>query len=230
MMARQPRFNIADVTQHVIQRGNNRQPIFFADADYARYREILATAAKRHACAVHAYVLMPNHVHLLVTPRRPASVAKLMQSLGGRYVRYVNQTHGRTGTLWEGRYRSSLVDGERYLLACLRYIELNPVRAMIVSNPADYRWSSHRHHARGEADALITEHPLYDALGPTPEARRAAYRALFETALDEGLLSSIRNALNQGRAVAGPLFLADMESRLQRSLAPAGRGRPRRAT
>ena len=229
-MARQPRFNIADVSQHVIQRGNNRQPIFFTDADYARYRDILATAAKRHACAVHAYVLMPNHVHLLVTPRRPASVSKLMQSLGGRYVRYVNETHGRTGTLWEGRYRASLVDGERYLLACCRYIELNPVRAMIVSDPAEFRWSSHRHHARGEADALITEHPLYDALGPTPEARRAAYRALFETALDEGLLSSIRGALNQGRAVAGPLFLADMESRLQRSLAPAGRGRPRRAT
>ncbi len=99
---------------------------------------------------------------------------------------------------------------------------------MIVSDPADYRWSSYRHHALGEADALITEHPLYDALGPTPEARRAAYRALFGTALDEGLVSSIRGALNQGRAVAGPLFLADMESRLQRSLAPAGRGRPRR--
>ncbi len=227
-MARQPRFNIADVPQHVIQRGNNRQPIFFADTDYARYRDTLATAAKRHACEVHAYVLMPNHVHLLVTPRRPASVSKLMQSLGGRYVRYVNATHGRTGTLWEGRYRASLVDGERYLLACLRYIELNPVRAMIVSDPADYRWSSHRHHALGEADALITEHPLYDALGPTPEARRAAYRALFEAAMDEGLVSSIRGALNQGRAVAGPLFLADMESRLQRSLAPAGRGRPRR--
>ncbi len=227
-MARQPRFNIADVPQHVVQRGNNRQPIFFADADYARYRDTLATAAKRHACAVHAYVLMPNHVHLLVTPRRPASVSKLMQSLGGRYVRYVNATHGRTGTLWEGRYRASLVDGERYLLACLRYIELNPVRAKMVTGPAEYRWSSHRHHALGEADALITEHPLYDALGPTPEARRAAYRALFEAAIDEGLLSSIRGALNQGRAVAGPLFLAEMESRLQRSLAPAGRGRPRR--
>ena len=227
-MARQPRFNIADVPQHVIQRGNNRQPIFFTDADYARYRDTLATAAKRHACAVHAYVLMPNHVHLLVTPRRPASVSKMMQSLGGRYVRYVNETHGRTGTLWEGRYRSSLVDGERYLLACMRYIELNPVRAAMVTSPADYRWSSHRHHALGEADALITEHPLYDALGPTPEARRTAYRALFEAAIDEGLLSSIRGALNQGRAVAGPLFLADMESRLQRSLAPAQRGRPRR--
>ena len=227
-MARQPRFNIADVPQHVVQRGNNRQPIFFADADYRRYLDDLATAAKRHACEVHAYALMPNHVHLLMTPRRPASVSKLMQSLGGRYVRYVNETHGRTGTLWEGRYRASLVDSERYLLACCRYIELNPVRANMVTDPAGFRWSSHRHHALGETDAVITEHPLYHALGPTPEARRAAYRALFEAAMDEGLLSSIRGALNQGRAVAGPLFLAEMESRLQRSLAPAGRGRPRR--
>ena len=141
-MPRHPRFNLAGVPQHIVQRGHNRQPTFIDDADYRRYLVTLGSAARAHACDVHAYVLMPNHVHLLVTPRRSAGVSGLMQWLSGRYAQYVNIAHGRSGSLWEGRYRASLVDSEHYLLACYRYIELNPVRAGLVGDPGAYPWSS----------------------------------------------------------------------------------------
>ena len=236
-MPRHPRFNLAGVPQHIVQRGHNRQPTFIDDADYRRYLVTLGSAARAHACDVHAYVLMPNHVHLLVTPRRSAGVSGLMQWLSGRYAQYVNIAHGRSGSLWEGRYRASLVDSEHYLLACYRYIELNPVRAGLVGDPGAYPWSSHGHNGAGVGDSLIVEHPLYGALGGSGDERRAAYRALFAGATgatgeadeaEERQLRAIRVALNQGGVLGGESFTVQMEARLARRLRPGRRGRPRR--
>ncbi len=227
-MPRQPRFNLADIPQHVVQRGNNRQATFFADADYDRYLEYLKSAAEAHCCEVHAYVLMPNHVHLLVTPRTDAAVSKLMQTLGGRYVQYVNAAYGRTGTLWGGRYKASVVDSERYLLTCYRYIELNPVRANMVRHPADYPWSSYRHHGVGEINDLIVEHPLYGALGRSPDERRSAYRGLFPRQVEGEPVIEIRAELNKARVLGGERFREEIEARVSRSVRPAKRGRPRK--
>ena len=160
-MARPPRLDLPGVPQHVIQRGNNRAACFFGDADRRFYLKCLAEAAARRGCAVHAYVLMSNHVHLLTTPTERGAVAAMLQDLGRGYVRIINTIHGRTGTLWEGRYRSSLVDSERYLLICHRYIELNPVRAGMVSDPMEYSWSSHAHYTGTRPSKLITEHAVF---------------------------------------------------------------------
>jgi len=160
-MARKPRFNLVGQPQHVIQRGNNREACFYAAQDYRFYLCCVGEAARKFACDVHAYVLMTNHVHLLVTPRAEQAIGNLMQSVGRRYVRYINHVYRRTGTLWEGRYKASLIDSERYLLACYRYIELNPVRAAMVASPAQYRWSSYRCNAVGKTDTLITPHVQY---------------------------------------------------------------------
>ncbi len=172
---------------------------------------------------------MPNHIHLLVTPLAPHAVSKLMQSLSGRYVQYVNAAHGRSGTLWEGRYKACIVESERYLLTCYRYIESNPVRAGIVRRPAAYPWSSFRHNAMGEPSGFIVQHPLYRALGAVPEERRSAYRALFRSHMDEAMLRRVRAALNQERALASARFRGEIEARVSRSLDPARRGRPRRS-
>jgi len=197
-MARFPRYFVPGCPQHVIQRGNNRSPLFLADIDYRVFLGVLQNAAQRYGCAIHAYVLMSNHVHLLVTPDQPTSLPKTMQSLGRRYVPYVNMTYQRTGTLWEGRYRATLVDSDRYLLSCYRYIELNPVRAQMVAQPGDYPWSSYRYHAVGEQDRLISPHPLYQALGQTESERQEGYRALVAEKLEEGCLRAIREATNKG--------------------------------
>ncbi len=226
-MPRQPRFNLAGVPQHIIQRGNNRQRTFFADDDYRRYLDYLASAARAHSCAVHAYALLPNHVHLLVTPGVAGAASKLMQSLSGRYVQYVNAAHGRSGTLWEGRYRACIVETERYLMTCHRYIELNPVRAGLVRRPADYPWSSFRHNGAGAPSGFVVQHALYRALGASPGERRAAYGALFQSPMEDGELRRIRTALNQERALAGRSFGDTMGARLSRSLGPARRGRPK---
>ena len=227
-MARPPRFNLADVPQHVIQRGNNRQATFFGDDDFQHYLDCLKAAASKHPCAVHAYVLMSNHVHLLMTPRTPGAVPLLMQSLGRRYVRHVNDTHRRTGTLWEGRYRACLVESERYLLACYRYIEMNPVRANLVNNPADYPWSSHRHNALGEGSDIILDHPLYEALGTSASERRAAYRDMFGHPMETGLLKDIRASVNGCRVLGRERFKDEIEAALGRRVRPATRGRPRK--
>lgn len=183
-MARRPRFAIAGVPLHVIQRGNNRNACFFDASDYRFYLECLAEAAEKYGCHIHAYVLMTNHVHILVTPNEDYAVSQMMQSVGRRYVGYVNRSYRRTGTLWEGRFKAALVDSERYLLVCSRYIELNPVRAKMVEGPGDYCWSSYRCNAHGVQDACITPHRLYEALGHDGETRQAAYRELFRFAVD----------------------------------------------
>lgn len=200
-MARQTRFGVVGFPQHVIQRGNNRQVCFFAPGDYSAYLAMLARACAKHGCALHAYVLMTNHAHLLVTPQAPDSVSRMMQTLGRNYVRYVNDIYQRTGTLWEGRYRAALVDNDRYVLTCYRYIELNPVRARMCDDPSQYQWSSYRANALGEQDAILAPHPTYAALARDQRQRGDAYRTLFERNLDDRAVQSIRHATHSGRAL-----------------------------
>jgi len=225
-MPRKLRFNLAGIPQHVIQRGNNRQPCFFADEDYHFYRDCLAEAARDFGCAIHAYVLMTNHVHLLVTPNSPPGIARMMQSLGRRYVQYVNYVYKRSGTLREGCYKASLVDAENDLLTCYRYTELNPVRANMVQRAEDYKWSSYRSHVYETSKAFLEDHPLYEALGATPEACRDAYRALFRPQLDPTVLAELRTALNRELITGSQRFKAEVEAMLRRSVRPGKRGRP----
>ncbi|MBK9160229.1 MAG: transposase [Nitrosomonadales bacterium] len=205
-MPRRPRIKLADVPQHVVQRGINREPCFFAEEDYHCYLHWLKKSAADWHCAIHAYVLMTNHVHLLLTSEKPDGIAKLMQSIGRRYVQYINRSYHRTGSLWEGRFKSGLVQVEEYLLTCMRYIELNPVRANMVNDPAQYRWSSYRHNGLGQVDERIAPHPLYLELGKNEGDRLAAYRALFRSELDDEALADIRLALAQGQPLGSERF------------------------
>ncbi|MGQ0545821.1 MAG: transposase [Betaproteobacteria bacterium] len=203
-MPRPPRLELAGVPLHVVQRGNNRAACFFSEADRRFYLKCLAKSATRTGCLIHAFVLMTNHVHLLVTPGAPGSVGAMLQDIGRRYVRVINAIHGRTGTLWEGRFKSSLVDTERYLLTCHRYIELNPVRAGLAAHPSAYPWSSHANYVSGKPNDLINEHAAYLGLGATPAERQAAFRELFLSELDEATLVHIREAVNAGRPLGSP--------------------------
>lgn len=184
---------------HVVQRGNNRGACFFSDGDRLAYLRFLRESGVEAGCQVHAYCLMTNHVHLLLTPDAADSCAMLMKRVGQLYVQHVNRVHGRTGTLWEGRFRSSIAATEHYVLACHRYIELNPVRAGLVSHPHDYPWSSYRGNAEGREDPLLSPHPAYRALGLDPEGLCGAYRGLFDVGLDSRLLEDIRGASRDGR-------------------------------
>lgn len=221
-MARRPRLELPGVPLHVIQRGNNRTACFVGDGDRRLYLKCLREAALRHACAVHAYVLMSNHVHLLVTPPSIGAVAATMQDVGRRYVRLFNQIHGRSGTLWEGRYKSSLIDSETYLLTCHRYIELNPVRVGLVKHPLEYRWSSHAHYATGVSNSLITRHSLLAQLPPEP----SHFQALLREEIGPEVLDRIRTSANRGWALGSDRFLDRVEALLGRSARPPKRGRP----
>jgi putative transposase len=228
-MPRKPRLSIPGQPQHVIQRGNNRQPIFVVDDDYRQFADMLALAADKHDCQIHAYVLMTNHVHLLATPRNDDGIGKMMQSLGRRYVQYFNFRNARTGTLWEGRYRATLVDTEQYLFACMRYIELNPVRAGMVTLPGEYRWSSFRCNAFGALDKLVTHHPQYLSLGASSPARQRAYRTLFDAEIEEASVDEIRRATNSAWVLGDVDFAETVVSRLNRRVTPVGRGGDRRS-
>ncbi|MBA2410532.1 MAG: transposase [Gammaproteobacteria bacterium] len=227
-MARLPRFFVPGQPLHAIQRGNNREAIFAAPEDYARFLEFLHDGVKRYACAIHAYVLMTNHFHLLVTPAKADSLSKLFQSVGRRYVQYFNFTYKRSGTLWEGRYRAAVIDAEHYLLTCMRYIELNPVRADMVEHPADYPYSSYVANAQGKADPLIAPHSIYRRLAKSDVTRQAAYRQLFRAHLSHVDLESIRDTLHKGWALGNPRFRAKIETLSGRRAAPLPKGRPRR--
>jgi putative transposase len=205
-MPRRPRINTPEVPHHIVQRGINREPCFFAEEDCHCYLHWLQKSAGDCRCAIHAYVLMTNHVHLLAIPEKPDGIAKMMQSIGRRYVQYINRSYRRTGSLWEGRYKFSLVHAEEYLLTCMRYIELNPVRANMVNDPAQYRWSSYRHNGLGEMDERITPHSLYLSLGKDEAERLAEYRGLFRSELDEAALADIRLALAQGQPLGSERF------------------------
>ena len=227
-MARLPRYFVKDQPQHIIQRGNNRQPIFAADADYRFYLECLQAAAEHQGLAIHSYVLMTNHAHLLVTPETDHSIGKTLQSLGRRYVQYFNYTYGRTGTLWEGRYKATLIDSDRYFLTCMRYIELNPVRAGMVKHPGDYAWSSYAANAWGADNALVTPHPTYRQLGLWHADRQSAYRQLFRAEISVNELEGIRQATNTGWVLGNDRFREKIEYLSGRRSSPKPRGRPRK--
>lgn len=227
-MARKPRFDLPGYPLHIIQRGLDRQACFFAVEDYRRYLELMQEAAEKYDCHVHAYVLMTNHVHMLVTPQQSLGVSFMMQRLGQRYVRAINRTYRRTGTLWEGRYKAGLVDTGRYLLTCMRYIELNPVRANMVAHLADYAWSSYRHNGQGNPDKVIKPHPLYLQLDKHPQNRCTAYREMFSTHIEPGLLNEIRSTLNQELVLGSGAFKQQVESMLGRQTEEKPKGRPRK--
>ncbi|RLJ62655.1 transposase [Sulfurisoma sediminicola] len=225
-MPRRARIALPGVPLHLIQRGNNRQACFFAEDDCRFYLDWLAEHAPRSGCQVHAWVLMTNHVHLLLTPEAEDSAGRLMKALGQRYVQYVNRTYRRSGSLWEGRFRSCIAGEESYVLGCQRYIELNPVRAGMVEHPAEYPWSSYRANARGEAGRVpLTPHPLYLALGRDDGERRAAYRELFRYELEPGLVDEIRRATNGNFALGSTAFQQQVTAMLGRR---ASRGAPGR--
>jgi putative transposase len=228
-MPRRSRVHLDGVPLHIVQRGHNREPCFFCEDDYTSYLYWLERALAETGCALHAYVLMTNHVHLLLTPRKAATVPRLLISLGRRYVQYINKTYKRTGTLWDSRYKSSSIQADTYLLLCQRYIELNPVRAAMVDDPAHYRWSSYRRNGLGQADSRLTSHPLYDGLGRDDKERQLNYRHLFRTELDRAALDDIRLAINQNQPMGNTRFLAKIEATtgIRREARP--RGRPRLA-
>ena len=224
-MARLPRLTLAGQPHHAIQRGNNRQPIFLDTPDRERMLALLAEHAPRHGVALHAYVLMDNHFHVLATPATADGLPKFMQAVGRSYVRWFNDRHGRSGTLWEGRYRSTLVQADRYLLVCMAYVDLNPVRAGLVADPRDHPWSSHHHYIGLRNDRFVTPHPLYWALGNTPFAREAAYAELVRAGVsrhDEALLTD--SAL-QGWAAGDPAFVERLQGETSRRVAKARPGR-----
>ncbi|MBK9624780.1 MAG: transposase [Rhodocyclaceae bacterium] len=226
-MPRRPRIHLDGVPLHIVQRGHNRQPCFLGEEDYQAYLYWLGEALAKECCALHAYALMTNHVHLLVTPERAEAIPRLIIALGRRYVQYFNVSHRRTGTLWDSRYKSSLIQAENYLLACQRYIELNPVRAGMVNDPAHYRWTSYRHHALGQVNPYLTPHACYLAIADKGAARQASYRDLFRAELDQDALNDIRLALNQSQPLGNSRFYAAIEAATGQRREAKPRGRPR---
>ena len=229
-MPRRARLSLPGIPWHIIQRGNNRSVCFHAEADYQFYLYYLKEFAGKFGCAVHAYVLMTNHVHLLLTPAKDDSAGLLMKHLGQRYVQYINRTYQRSGTLWEGRYRSCLTQSEDYVLACYRYIKLNPVRAGMVMKPQDYRWSSYHANGLGRGSELIRPHGEYLRLGRTESDRREAYRALFRAHVDEALVDEIRGATNGNYALGSKRFQKQIETALGRRAVRGVSGRPPKET
>jgi len=227
-MPRRARLALPNVPLHIIQRGNNRQACFYADDDYLFYLDWLAEHATKSGCQVHAYVLMSNHVHLLISADHAEASGTMMKALGQRYVQYVNRTYRRSGTLWEGRFRSCPTQEESYLMACQRYIEMNPVRAGMVAHPAEYRWSSYRANAQGEKDGLVKPHLLYLSLGGDDESRQVAYRELFRHELEPGLVDDIRRATNGNFVLGNERFAAQVSAALGRRVIPGKSGRPRK--
>lgn len=228
-MPRLPRLNLPNVPQHVVQRGNNRQVTFISHQDYIVYLDKLKEYAKKYRVAIHSYVLMTNHVHLLMTPETQTGISQLMQSLGRYYVRYINKTYNRTGTLWEGRYKSTLVDSESYFLLVSRYIELNPVRADMVAHPAEYPWSSYQSNALYKEIKLLTEHSCYEELGKDSASRREAYRLLFNSHIPDLKLTEIRDATNKAWVLGNNIFKEQIEQQTGRRSSPEKRGRDRKS-
>ncbi len=228
-MARLPRLVIPYQPHHVIQRGNDRQPIFRDQEDYRVFLQWLREAIRQYKLALHAYVLMPNHIHLLVSPSDATGLGRAMQWIGRYYVPYFNKKYHRVGTLWQGRYKATVIDSEQYFLTCCRYIELNPVRADLVVDASQYPWSSYAHHSGVIPDPYIVDHPLYWALGNTPFEREAAYKALVEQGLTQKEVQALQAATDKGWALGGAQFKSLLEKQTQRRVQPAAKGRPRKA-
>ena len=225
-MPRQPRFIVPDIALHVRQRGNDGQDCFHTESDRLVYLANLHELCAKTRCALHAYCLMTNHVHLLLTPPDAASCSSLMRDLGQRYVQYFNRRHGRSGTLWEGRYRSCLVDSARYVLGCYRYIEMNPVRACMVATPSDYRWSSYHANSGRQPSTMLAPHAEYAGLALDEPARYAAYRGLFDVPEDAAIVAAIRDATAGGYALLGE----ELKAKLAQSGHRLERGKPGRRT
>ena len=226
-MPRKPRMYLPDIPAHIVQRGNNREPCFFAEDDYRFYLDRLGKALKRYQVKLHAYVLMTNHVHLLMTPEDTEGISKVMSLLGQHYVQYINRTYRRSGTLWEGRHKASIVNVDEYLLCCYRYIELNPVNASMVTTPDEYHWSSYRHHAWGEDAPIINEHELYVGLGKNNKERHHAYRKLFKYELSDNDVHEIRRSIHYNHPLGNERFREKIEETLKRQVGYAKRGRPK---
>ncbi len=226
-MPRRARLVLPHVPLHVTQRGVNRAAIFIDDQDRHHYRRLLRAACASNGIAVHAFVLMDNHVHLLVTPIEPGALAVAMRAVGQSYVQCFNARHGRTGTLWQGRFKSCLVDSDRYALTVCRYIELNPLRAAMVASPEEYRWSSVHTHLGNARDPLVTPHATYLALGGTAEERAAEYRKWLHSGIGDDEIARIRNYISQERVLGRPRFQAMVKKALNRPAGCRGRGRPR---
>ncbi len=226
-MARLPRYYIKNQPQHIIHRGIGDQDIFHQDDDYLNYYQWLLHAAEQNKLKIHAYILMPNHVHLLASPGTEKSISKTLQSLGRNYVQYFNDNYDHSGSLWEGRYRATILDSREYLLTCSQYIETNGVRNSLVKHPRDYDWCSYGYNAQGVDDPLISEHRIYKSLGKTEKERNRAYRALFKKPLSAEQEAVIHNSTMKGWALGGNKFLARIEKTCNRRTQPLPRGRPR---
>jgi putative transposase len=225
-MPRKPRFFVPGVPVHIVHRGHSRAPVFFENSDYAAYLEWLMESATRYSCEIHAYVLMTNHIHILATPTDKQAISRMMQYMGRRYVPYINHLYGTSGSIWEGRYKASLINDEQYLLTCMRYIELNPVRADMTRGPGQYHWSSYQCNALGKKNALITPHLLYLKLGRTGAQRREAYRDLFKAHLDKDVVKNINAAWQTGTPLGNEYFKEKIEQKLKTKVGQARRGRP----
>lgn len=225
-MPRKPRFYLPGVPVHVVQRGHSREPIFFEPQDYATYAHWLGEAAEKYPVVVHAFVFMTNHVHLLVTPEEAEAMSRFMQFIGRRYVPYINHKYGRSGSVWEGRYKASLVQEDAYFLTVMRYIELNPVRAGMVERPGQYRWSSFCHNAGVRTIRFLRFHPLYESLGDTAEECQQSYCALFKGHIDESDIKRIREAWQTGTPLGNDWFKEKIQSQLKCKVGYARRGRP----
>lgn len=226
-MPRRARLAIAGVPWHIIQRGNNRSACFFAEQDYLYYLYLLKEQSYKHGCAIHAYCLMKNHVHLLLTPSEASAPSMMMKHLGQCYVQYINRTYQRSGTLWKGRFKSCLAQNENYAMHCYRYIELNSVRAHMTGHPEDYRWSSFSCNGGGLETDLLIPHPSYLSLGENALQRQRAYRSKVEAGVTEELLKSIRSATNGNFALGSEQFNREVELALNRRVSPGHAGRPR---
>lgn len=225
-MARLPRLNLPGYPHHIIQRGTNGQAVFLADADRLFFLECLFQAARQFEVAVHSYVLLDNHFHLIVTPQTEHGLPKMMQAIGRRYVRYFNDTHQRSGTLWQGRYQSTVIQSEIYLLPCMVYCDLHPVRAGLAVYPQDYLWSSHLHCIGARVDRLITPHALFWELGNTPFAREAAYAEMVRSGVEVSRMRSITDAVVHGWALGEKSFLQSLQKKTHRRISKSKPGRP----
>jgi putative transposase len=226
-MPRRARLAIANIPWHIIQRGNNRAACFFTDTDRLYYLDQLQQQSEEFGVRIHAYCLMTNHVHLLLTPESKDAPSLMMKHLGQRYVQYINRRHQRSGTLWEGRFKSCLAQDEKYALTCYQYIELNPVRAGMVRHPGEYRWSSYGVNGEGKFSNLIKPHYSYVALGTDQHSQRERYKRLLESSIEHAMLQKIRNSTNGNFALGDSRFMADLESELGRRVSPGKSGRPR---
>lgn len=227
-MPRKPRFYLPGIAAHIVQRGNCKQAVIYDQPDYQVYLSRLAEGAEKYGCAIHAYVLMTNHVHILMTPDSQTSISRTIQHVGRHYVTYINRTYGKSGTLWEGRHKGNNIDSQHYLLACMRYIEMNPVRAGMVNEPDDYPWSSHAFNAIGKANDIVIPHSVYQRLGNTKKERSTVYRGFFRYSMEADQLDNIRATVQTGTPLGNSRFRDQIEETLKCKVGQSRQGRPKK--